>query len=1226
MRCAAKHIIMILTALLASVGVRGQSYPVQANLYVLAPYSQTYSDYYADGQQRMYVSILLNDMTQGQLDVVLRFSIKGSNLRLTSNPVSPAKPITIQSGKLCRVEGTELAQFLKADCMLAEGRLADEFMKSGRLPEGHYDIKVEVVEFYRKARVSAPAYSTAWIVQPEPPVWTMPQKDAVLEATSPQYVLFGWMMTGNTTLLQNLRYTFSIYEKPTGVSADVAVKATAPIYSEELTQAMLIYGPDKPLLELGKTYACRVRVSDADNRASFKNDGYSEALAFRYGQECLPPAQPTVTDITGKGATLNWVSNQTQSGYDIEVRETTEGRGSDWYVWKLDRPAHDYTIRQLSPGSRYECRVAATCGQRGNGIRSPYSPTVTFATQAARSKVYECGGIAEDAAPTDLAPWPYLEEGEEITSAGFPFRILSISKNSGGIFSGQCAWQMPLWKISILCDFTDITVNFERQLLSGTITATHDRERAMAFSRIQRTAYEPIGTQVPVTFKAEKTVTAQQPVDSILVANGRTLIYMAGREPVRIDATDNVLVKSSDGNYYAVCGGKVYPKPSNMDGDGNVELSYTQQYAATFGRGATGPHHGLDNYTEEKKPFAAQYSRYLLHNSEACAAWMALPTGKTDFVLATVDGDRTYMHFRHNGQEMQTMPAPDNGQSVYLSVTEDGEYEAYYTTTDRKGRDVEVVAGRMNVAAYDETDISLCLVGVNGERYPGTIGELTGYLNEVYGQAVAKVSVTTANIEVGKFSGTLSAKESGALTAYNSDMKKLIRAVRKLPDYDKRTYYILLVNKSDNATLAGFMPVNSQFGFVFAEANTTSTQLNRTIAHELAHGAFRLWHTFSGSNLYTAPQGTTANLMDYNGTASELYKYQWDYIHNPRGGIVRWLVEDEGEGALMANMPNFFGQRVTTPNGSNQGIHEDAVPIQDENDNTIAFITPDEKVFLWVHEGQWEGYFENGEKSSTKIYSFYVEDKYMRESDPLSWGIYLAANDLGCFAIDMVESPGETTKNLATGIWKIATLQFDFEKTWERILSADRTDGAYVVSTLALGYLAGPKCKKLVTAKESPKFQEVLEQYVSKTRPTKLTWSQLLVLFKEAREFERLVSKHLKTIYKAEDGFSVTSQVYLKVDDVMSIADDIIYNSKTNQFILNETKYGVTNTLRKNQQVIENAIKAGKEIEIRSVGGIRDATNNVIATQGQKIKISKILRSHSVDGKITINTIKTTWP
>lgn len=68
----------------------------------------------------------------------------------------------------------------------------------------------------------------------------------------------------------------------------------------------------------------------------------------------------------------------------------------------------------------------------------------------------------------------------------------------------------------------------------------------------------------------------------------------------------------------------------------------------------------------------------------------------------------------------------------------------------------------------------------------------------------------------------------------------------------------------------------------------------------IAHGAFRLWHTFSSENLYTAQQGTTRNLMDYNGTNSELYKYQWDYIHNPQQGIVRWLVDDE-ESAVIKN-------------------------------------------------------------------------------------------------------------------------------------------------------------------------------------------------------------------------------------------------------------------------------------------------------------------------------------
>ena len=450
-------------------------------------------------------------------------------------------------------------------------------------------------------------------------------------------------------------------------------------------------------------------------------------------------------------------------------------------------------------------------------------------------------------------------------------------------------------------------------------------------------------------------------------------------------------------------------------------------------------------------------------------------------------------------------------------------------------------------------------------------------------------------------------------------MRSVIKEFKREREFNRHTLYLFFIDDR-SVSKSGFMPLASEFGFIF---NFSSDP--KLIAHELGHGKeFNLRHTFSDKAQHYFPEKSTQNLMDYAG-GSELWKYQWDLIHDPEKIFFSWA-QDEEEGAMMANMPEYFGQKVIAPNGSNQGIHEDAVPMQDETDYTIAFITPDEKVFIWIDEHPWKGYFESGVTTQKSTYQSYVQDKYMRESDPLSWGVYLAANDLGGFAIDMVESPGETTKDLATGIWKIATFQFNLEKTWERILSADRTDGAYVVSTLALGYLAGPKCKKLVTPKEAPKFQEMLGQYASKARPAKLTWPQLLALFKKAREFEKLVSRHLKTVFKAEEGFSITSQVYLKVDGVVSIADDVIYNSKTKQFILNETKYGVSNTLRKNQKIIENAIKAGKELEIRSVQGIEDAAGTVVRTQGQKIKITKILRSNSVDGIITNNTIKTTWP
>ena len=904
MKRIATHIILILTVMLSAVQVRSQSYPVQTNLYVMAPYSQTYSDYYADGQQRMYVNVLLNDMSQGQLDVVLRFSIKGNNLKLTTNPASPVKPITIQSGRLYRVEGSELAKFLKADQMIAEGRMADEFRKSGRLPEGYYEVKVEVVEYYRKARVSAPAYSTVWIMQPEPPVWTMPQKNSKLEATNPQFVLFGWMMTGNTTMLQNLSYTFSIYEKPANVNADVVVKSATPIYSEEMKQSTLVYGPDKPLLELGKTYACRIKVVDAEGLVSFKNDGYSDVLVFRYGDECLPPSHISITDVSKNGATVNWVGSDSHYGYDIEVREITEGKSSEWYVWNIDKKQCNYDVKQLSPGSKYECRMRAVCGQRSKGIKSPYSETSEFETYAAGNKKYNCGELVQANKYEDRDPHPWLEEGDIIEANGFLFTIESVSKASERVFSGQCSWYIDLWGVSILCDFIDIQVNKHLQLISGKIVACRDKLKAKAFTRLQSTAYQPVGAQVPNTFKPEKVVAVEETVDSIRIVDGQTLIYVAGKEPTKIAATDNVFVKSADGNYYAVADGKVYPKPSNLNSDtGDIELSYTEKITAMFGYDDNmGAHPGVDAYSDEKKAFAAQYDHYQLHSDDAYATWMAKDGSRAAIAKMTVNGgDPSAVQVRSGGQTVTGFGGSDPN-ALYLPLITDGLYEAYYTTQDTHGADLEVMAGQLNVVSYPQQNINVCLVEVNGASYPRTANELSNYLNDVFGQAVFGVNLTKTSIEVDKFNGTLSARESGALSAYNSDMKKLIRKVKKLPDYTDDTYYIMLVAKSDNPALGGFMPVNSNFGFVFAQANSGAGQMNRTIAHELGHGAFRLWHTFSSENLYTAQQGTTRNLMDYNGTNAELYKYQWDYIHNPQEDIVRWMVEDE-EGKYVEESP-----------------------------------------------------------------------------------------------------------------------------------------------------------------------------------------------------------------------------------------------------------------------------------------------------------------------------------
>ncbi len=100
------------------------------------------------------------------------------------------------------------------------------------------------------------------------------------------------------------------------------------------------------------------------------------------------------------------------------------------------------------------------------------------------------------------------------------------------------------------------------------------------------------------------------------------------------------------------------------------------------------------------------------------------------------------------------------------------------------------------------------------------------------------------------------------------------------------------------------MPFNRHFGFIFLENDknlaSNPEKLQHTIAHELGHGAFTLYHTFSSKDK-SIPQGSTYNLMDYSLKSPNnlLRKYQWHTIHNPRislfGGEEEEVSEETGD-------------------------------------------------------------------------------------------------------------------------------------------------------------------------------------------------------------------------------------------------------------------------------------------------------------------------------------------
>ncbi|MDR1203604.1 MAG: M23 family metallopeptidase [Tannerellaceae bacterium] len=114
---------------------------------------------------------------------------------------------------------------------------------------------------------------------------------------------------------------------------------------------------------------------------------------------------------------------------------------------------------------------------------------------------------------------------------------------------------------------------------------------------------------------------------------------------------------------------------------------------------------------------------------------------------------------------------------------------------------------------------------------------------------------------------------------------------------EKDTLYLFFVEnvKGKDGDIGGYMPLQRQAGFIYDLPH------NELIAHELAHGAFNLRHTFS-SEEFAAAQGSTDNLMDYKGNA-ELWRHQWKKIQDPERILLAFL-EDEEEGEMSIHAEN----------------------------------------------------------------------------------------------------------------------------------------------------------------------------------------------------------------------------------------------------------------------------------------------------------------------------------
>ena len=204
--------------------------------------------------------------------------------------------------------------------------------------------------------------------------------------------------------------------------------------------------------------------------------------------------------------------------------------------------------------------------------------------------------------------------------------------------------------------------------------------------------------------------------------------------------------------------------------------------------------------------------------------------------------------------------------------------------------------GRLSVASYNMKLPKVKLVPV-ADAYAPDEENIKDRLNDIYLPYGVEWTVETlpAHQDMSWDDGDEAlAKGDGFFSMYSDEMKALNKSFQQGSEYQADAVYLFLKNAiegEEETGLLGDMPVGSQFGYLLSKNDPD--QLTHTIAHELGHGLFQLWHTFSDK--YNIPKYSTSNLMDYEG-GNQLVKYQWDVMHDPQKMLFKWL-QDEEEGA-----------------------------------------------------------------------------------------------------------------------------------------------------------------------------------------------------------------------------------------------------------------------------------------------------------------------------------------
>ena len=930
------YLYLLLLSSLIGFGSYAQTFPISVTTQITQP-SPIYLSNYADAttiNSPIKIQLVLNDLTISNRQVKLKIYFQGNGISFSTNDfVVGARPLYLEGGFPLQLTNADLAPYFEYQNLL--GLNPNQYAQP--LPEGVYNIYVEVYDFATGKKLSKKTGSSTIIFQNEPPFLNLPLNNASIMQQNIQNIVFSW--TPRSINISNVEYEFSlveIWDKYTPIQNAFAY--SPPLYTTTTRTTTLQYGINEPQLLPGKKYAWRIKakaIFGAEEIGVFKNNGYSEVFSFDYETFCTPPLSIATTGVSENQAKITWSGNIDNYEYQVNYRE--KNADSEWY--KLVTPRENLTLSNLKPNATYEYTVGASC-EIGKYTHS----TINEFTTIAKDEIAFAGcGIEPD--PKDLTnknPLPELFPNDVVTAGDFPIVVLH-STGSNGTFTGDGYVTLPfLEKFRKLIDaadalggekinigqfsrikitFKNIGVNTDFKLISGEIVASYDAsnwDKMLDADKIINDIAGSNGKPIEgkISYEAKDAVLNADGSTTIKGTNGEaTTIQKSVYDQVYTDKNGNVVNIPANGNgeptfIKAAEGGKSVPANTNgVASNGEVTQISSPDVSITFTDAPkglyafdelpdNGPQKLKDTYeTVPVKGGDVYHVNYKavsdLNGPDTLIAEAEFKNGKTkdDIVFKTNTGAFVDLKWISATKAEIKIKRTLNFSKESILATVKGPKEKDPKDVAKTIDGKSDVAGKVNIWQLTQKPvINITLLSVNGASTP-SIDEAKKFLNDVYNKVGIKFDVTIEKVTIGSLPNEIQCGESGVFDVYTNDQNNIIGAIESSPDfkYNDKTYYVLYTGKAGQNGYQGFMPLGGQYAFVF------NNNL-KTAAHELGHGIFGLKHPFANKS----EEGKTDLLMDYDENGTKLSHDDWDIIHS--GGWKFYGFQKSSSGALVSGL------------------------------------------------------------------------------------------------------------------------------------------------------------------------------------------------------------------------------------------------------------------------------------------------------------------------------------